>query len=838
MSQITKYASYHTAISSGYTNPTNGFADDGAYATGAPNKNSEISAYWGFPGFTSLEIPDGSQINSVKVEIQFKVSTASSVATQYLQSFLNTTGIDVEQTDASEPTTDTLLSHSVTSGVSLSDLRIDDTVRARTRSRRGNSNTAVTFSIDYVSITVDYTEPTQTNVDVYQVTETNTAQTIGKSKSVALAQAVETNECFAITKQVISKYIDLLGAFGCGANVITDPTFQSGIGNFIGYSASLSHYTIDSDTINRTQLLKVTATGTANVSADAEPITLTQGKKYRLRARVYIPSSNTTGNQLIFRSYVSGYGTQIFATVAAIDTWVEVDTEFVAGGTFDYLGTRLRFNTSESGITVGDKYYLDNVYCEEVLNEIAQPITVQLNAPSTNVDLNQASEVDTAQVIANTKSKVFNNAIEIDSAGAIVAQKKTILNQAVETESAQIVLPVKRITVNQSPETDTTQAIASVKSKAFNNAVETDSAGAIAIQKKAILNQAADTESAQIISSIKRKGVNQSSETDTAQIITVQQSSLPIEITVNQAFESDVALNLSANKIKSLSLASEADVSQLINQQKFKNLTGSSEIDLAQSITLFQQGIIIVDVNTVFENNFAQIIGKQKRGIVNQSIEVEAAQVIKIAKRILVAQAIEIDTAQLIDKVKLIGIFSAVEADAGLQIQITKKRTLAQSIETDFSQPLSITGIKYIQLLQAIENNTPLPILISKAKLLSIAEEVEFAVQLETILKRYNISFAEESDLANTIIWRHAQVIQLLQTFELDTAQHIAFRKFNADLLDENSIKTTITDYLLTGKVNDYAESFITEYLINSKTSAYPEITISEEIIRGIIKDR
>jgi hypothetical protein len=159
MPTISKFAAYHTPITTGYTNPSNAYADDGVYATAAPAKNAEVSAYFGFPAFTTDEIPDGATINSVTTEFEYHVSTTASIATQYWQTFKGTMGLGTEQSDASEPLSDVIKTHQVTTGITLTDLRTDDYVRMRLRSVRGASNTAVTFYIDYVKITVDYTVP-------------------------------------------------------------------------------------------------------------------------------------------------------------------------------------------------------------------------------------------------------------------------------------------------------------------------------------------------------------------------------------------------------------------------------------------------------------------------------------------------------------------------------------------------------------------------------------------------------------------------------------------------------------------------------------------------------
>lgn len=169
MATVTKLANANEAITTGYTDPTNAYADNGSYATAAPNKNQQVSSYYGFPAFEVEDIPNNSTINSVKVEIQFKVSTTSSVATQYLQVFINTSGVGSEQSNADEPTTDTLFSHTVTEGVTLANLREANVVRGRLRSARGNSNTAVTFSVDYVNCTVDYTAPPPVTKEIGEI---------------------------------------------------------------------------------------------------------------------------------------------------------------------------------------------------------------------------------------------------------------------------------------------------------------------------------------------------------------------------------------------------------------------------------------------------------------------------------------------------------------------------------------------------------------------------------------------------------------------------------------------------------------------------------------------
>ena len=95
MATLTKNANAHTAITTGYTNPQNAFDgnNDTTYATASVGQNSVVSAYFGFPAFSTSDIPDGSTINSVKVEQEYKVNSNMGIATQAIQAFVDTTAV-------------------------------------------------------------------------------------------------------------------------------------------------------------------------------------------------------------------------------------------------------------------------------------------------------------------------------------------------------------------------------------------------------------------------------------------------------------------------------------------------------------------------------------------------------------------------------------------------------------------------------------------------------------------------------------------------------------------------------------------------------------------------
>lgn len=159
MASSTKFANANAAVvAGGWTSPTGAYSDDGAYATAAPAKNGTISSDYGFPAFTSGDIPDGAGINSVTVEVQWKVSTTGSIDTLGVQLHNPAgTALGSETTTTTATTADSVSTQQVTSGIPLADLRSANVVVARVRASRGNTNTAFTASLDYVKVTVDYT---------------------------------------------------------------------------------------------------------------------------------------------------------------------------------------------------------------------------------------------------------------------------------------------------------------------------------------------------------------------------------------------------------------------------------------------------------------------------------------------------------------------------------------------------------------------------------------------------------------------------------------------------------------------------------------------------------
>lgn len=139
----------------GWTSAANATADDGVYATATPAKNGTTTGDWDFAAFSDAELPAGSTINSVTVEVQWKVSTTASVDTLGVAG-VNGSSAGTETTTTTATTADSVATASL-SGVTESDLKTAGQIKGRVRASRGNTNTAFTASLDYVKVTVDYT---------------------------------------------------------------------------------------------------------------------------------------------------------------------------------------------------------------------------------------------------------------------------------------------------------------------------------------------------------------------------------------------------------------------------------------------------------------------------------------------------------------------------------------------------------------------------------------------------------------------------------------------------------------------------------------------------------
>jgi methionine-rich copper-binding protein CopC len=165
MPTVTKFPTSNAAVSGTWSNVTNAYASNGSVtSTTFGAKNTTVEHAYGTFGFHS-DIPVGSTINSVAVNVRHRVSTTAGVV--FLENLLLRAGTaGATNSNAGEPTAltvDTYSNYARPGGGSwVRDDLSDANLVARIRARSGNDATSVTYEWDYISVTVDYNDPDTT----------------------------------------------------------------------------------------------------------------------------------------------------------------------------------------------------------------------------------------------------------------------------------------------------------------------------------------------------------------------------------------------------------------------------------------------------------------------------------------------------------------------------------------------------------------------------------------------------------------------------------------------------------------------------------------------------
>lgn len=161
MTTATRYPTTTSPISGVWNNQSNLFAADSNVCdiSRGTTKNSEDDLFCGDFGFQS-EIPSGSTINRVDIEVSHRVQTTANIC--FLENYLTTEGGDSSvNSDSTEPTTLTPTVYSDIprpAGGAWQWSDFDDTFfSVILRARNGNNNGANVWEWDYVRVVVDYT---------------------------------------------------------------------------------------------------------------------------------------------------------------------------------------------------------------------------------------------------------------------------------------------------------------------------------------------------------------------------------------------------------------------------------------------------------------------------------------------------------------------------------------------------------------------------------------------------------------------------------------------------------------------------------------------------------
>jgi hypothetical protein len=148
---VTRFPASNTGA--GWTNPTNAYADDTAYAS-ATLATKRATATGTFSGFHfDTAIPAGSTINSVTVNSAWYVNVQNPIVT-----FAVTPTAGNAISTSVESTVMTPVSSAAATGVTLAQL-LDAVFSVAVTYTHGNDTNSQTAYFDYVSVTVDYTPP-------------------------------------------------------------------------------------------------------------------------------------------------------------------------------------------------------------------------------------------------------------------------------------------------------------------------------------------------------------------------------------------------------------------------------------------------------------------------------------------------------------------------------------------------------------------------------------------------------------------------------------------------------------------------------------------------------
>lgn len=196
MPVVTRYPSSDTSVSGTWTNPTNVQADDNAVAAVTiAAKNTTFERQQGNYDFDS-EIPAGSTINSVALEVEHRVTTTAGIAFLESLAYISSTGGAVNSNDA-EPTTltaESFANYARPGGGSWTraDL-LNGTFSTGIRGRSGNSATSFTCEWDYIRVVVDYTEADTTppTVGTFEPANAATGVLTGANIVITFDEAIQ-----------------------------------------------------------------------------------------------------------------------------------------------------------------------------------------------------------------------------------------------------------------------------------------------------------------------------------------------------------------------------------------------------------------------------------------------------------------------------------------------------------------------------------------------------------------------------------------------------------------------------------------------------------------------
>lgn len=161
MTTLTKPAtSQEVLLNGGWVNDANAFSTtgDNVYATATPGKNQTMAGDFRFTINTS-DIPLAATIDAIRGVVEWKLSAI--VTGGQLQTWVSRNNTVISDSPTYTSTTEAQTTATVNQAVSRTDLFTANAIEVRGNCSKGSTNSALTGSIDFVRLEVDYTAATQ-----------------------------------------------------------------------------------------------------------------------------------------------------------------------------------------------------------------------------------------------------------------------------------------------------------------------------------------------------------------------------------------------------------------------------------------------------------------------------------------------------------------------------------------------------------------------------------------------------------------------------------------------------------------------------------------------------
>lgn len=161
-------------------------------------------------------------------------------------------------------------------------------------------------------------------------------------------------------------------------------------------------------------------------------------------------------------------------------------------------------------------------------------------------------------------------------------------------------------------------------------------------------------------------------------------------VTLDPATETDSALPLSLQYVKTLTPATTTEAAQALLFGKVAALSPATELDAAQALSFYRAATLA----PATETSSAQALSFVKNAALTPATETDGAQALSYFKSLSLTPATETDAAQALGLTlaTFYTLTPATESDTSLPLVLTRIITLPPATETDSAQALSFTA--------------------------------------------------------------------------------------------------------------------------------------------------